>query len=59
MKGDEVTLTFPSIDSSHPRFDPMLAIKLKELDLQLKKQDYDAQLLHFRTLELEDDNRLK
>lgn len=54
----EETFSFPNIDP-HPRFDPMLAIKLKELDLQLKKQDYDAQLLHYRTLELEADSKLK
>ncbi len=59
LAGDEDSVTFPSINPSHTRFDPMLAIKLKELDLQLKKQDYDAQLLHFRTLELEADNRFK
>ncbi len=29
------------------------------MDLQLKKQDYDAQLLHFRTLDLEADHRFK
>lgn len=29
IAGDEDTFTFPSIDPSHPCFDPMLAIKLK------------------------------
>ncbi len=59
LAGDEDILTFSSINPIHPRFDPMLAIKLKDLDLQLKKQDYDAQLLHFRTLDLEADHRFK
>lgn len=57
--GDGDTVSFPSIDPSYPRFDPVLAIKLKELDLQLKKQDYDAQLLHLRTIEVEADNKFK
>lgn len=43
----------PSINPASPRFDPVLAIKLKELELELKKQEYALQVVHLRTVEIE------
>lgn len=43
----------PSIDPTSPRFDPVLALKFKELDLALKKQEQELQLVHLRTVEVQ------
>ncbi len=39
--------------------DPRLAIKLKELELELSRQQYQNQLLHARTVELETKQAIK
>ncbi len=39
--------------------DPRLAIKLKELELELSRQQYQSQLLHARTVELETKQAIK
>ncbi|GAA6088362.1 uncharacterized protein LOC122148207 [Tachysurus ichikawai] len=39
--------------------DPRLAIRLKELDLELSKQQYQSQLLHARTVEIESQRAIK
>ncbi len=42
-----------------PSTDPRLAIRLKELDLELSKQRYQSQLLHARTVEIESQRAIK
>ncbi len=42
-----------------PSTDPRLAIRLKELDLELSKQRYQSQLLHARTVEIESHRAIK
>ncbi len=39
-------------DSSERESDPMVALKLKELELQIKQQEHKNRLLHLRELEL-------
>ncbi|XP_058643195.1 uncharacterized protein LOC131547005 [Onychostoma macrolepis] len=39
--------------------DPRLAIRLKELDLELSKQRYQSQLVHARTVEIESQRAIK
>lgn len=48
-----------SIDPASPRFDPVLPIKFKELDLALKKQEQELQLVYLRTTEVEADRDIK
>ncbi len=42
-----------------PSTDHRLAIRLKELDLELSKQRYQSQLLHARTVEIESQRAIK
>ncbi len=42
-----------------PSTDPRLAIRLKELDLELSKQRYQSQLLHACTVEIESQRAIK
>ncbi|MGL4645893.1 MAG: hypothetical protein ACRCVL_02050 [Cetobacterium sp.] len=39
--------------------DPRLVIRLKELDLELSKQQYQSQLLHVRMVEIESQREIK
>lgn len=49
----------PSIDPTSPRFDPVLALKFKELDLELKKQEQELQVVNLRTLEVQANRDIK
>ncbi|XDV49410.1 hypothetical protein PO909_018663 [Leuciscus waleckii] len=46
------------VDLTSPR-DPLLAIRLKELEVELGRQRYESQLLHVRTVELETKRDIK
>ncbi|KAL1256543.1 hypothetical protein QQF64_012088 [Cirrhinus molitorella] len=56
-KGEEVPkpVELASIDPTDPPspHNPLLAVRLKELELELSKQQYQSQLVHLRTVELE------
>ncbi|KAL1275958.1 hypothetical protein QQF64_035581 [Cirrhinus molitorella] len=42
-----------------PQLDPMVTIRLKELDIELKKQEHEIQLLRLKELELQADRDIK
>ncbi|XP_026109534.1 uncharacterized protein LOC113081799 [Carassius auratus] len=41
------------------RLDPMIEVKLKELDLELKKQEHDIKVVQLRTVEVEADRDIR
>ncbi|KAL0172150.1 hypothetical protein M9458_032461, partial [Cirrhinus mrigala] len=45
--------------SGKMKADPMVTVRLKELDLELKKQEYETQLLRLKELELKTDRDVK
>ncbi len=45
--------------SIETRVDPVTAIKLKELDLELKKQEHDIKVVQLRTVEVEADRDIR
>ncbi len=48
----ETAASSPSLPTEH-RLDPMVEIKLKELDLELKKQEHEIKVVQLRTVEVE------
>lgn len=56
----ETAASSPSLPTEH-RLDPMVEIKLNELDLELKKQEHEIKVVQLRTVEVEaqHDIRLK
>ncbi len=48
----ETAASSPSPPTEH-RLDPMVEIKLKELDLELKKQEHEIKVVQLRTVEVE------
>ncbi|GAA6088002.1 uncharacterized [Tachysurus ichikawai] len=58
-KSEDPICIDPTVVAGSPLEEPMLALQLKQLDLELSHQQYQSQLLHLQTLELEAKKEIK